>query len=191
MPKETAVGVYEDARIWNERGQFWSTQYDESTAKAPRKATSPVVVAGNGISLRVRNGALEITHGRSCASKEPAKQIIHPGKFRRPTAVILVHCSEFLTIEAIEWLAEHDIPLITMDWGMNRTAVLASNCNVKDALTYNQELAQEQRAIAADKERSLRISKILIAEKIRQQGVALKKIENWFLRAPLASISRL
>jgi CRISPR-associated endonuclease Cas1 len=191
MPKEPALDVYDDARLWNERGQFWAAQYDKTAPKASRKASSPVVVSGNGVALRVRNGALEITHGRSCASQEPIKQIIHSGKFRRPNAIILVHCSGFLTIEAMEWIAQHDIPLMTMDWGMKRTAVLTSDCNVKNALTYNEELVREQRAIAADRDRSLAISKVLIAEKIRQQGIALKKVENWFLllRTPSVDIS--
>jgi CRISP-associated protein Cas1 len=192
MPAKKPVDVYEDARIWNERGLFWETELD---VKSNRHRQTTVVVAGNGIALRVRNGALEITHGRSCASQAPVKQVIHPGKFRRPNAIILLHCSGFLTIEAFEWLAQQDVPLITMDWKLDRTAVLTADCNVRNAI-YNEPLVREQYAIAANTGRSLAITRMLIADKIRHSIGTLKAIENWALlprtpNLPMPSMQRL
>src|SRR5215472_7604977 len=158
-------------------GRFLKTVHGMSR-KPENTSSKPgaIAVAGYKTSLRVFAGKLEIKQGETV-------EYIQPGRFRAPRCIILLHPNGFMTFDAMTWLAQNGIPMISVNWQDETTNILMSDCSVGEAL-YNKELVETQLALARDPAQALAISKRLISAKIHNSVNTLHD-----LGAPATAVS--
>ena len=103
---------------WAERCQFWQAAYDASIPKRKRRArqTAPLILTGRGLSIRVHRGTLLIKDGLTHFPQNKREYRFFPGGLENPPRIVLVDGSGEITLDALDWLAEQDIPLIRLKW---------------------------------------------------------------------------
>ncbi|CAN0180416.1 unnamed protein product, partial [Chrysoparadoxa australica] len=68
------------------------------------------------LSLRVNRGSLVIKDGLTHYPQEKKEYRLFPGQLENPPRIVLVDGSGEITLDALDWLAEQDIPLIRLKW---------------------------------------------------------------------------
>ncbi|WP_420331927.1 CRISPR-associated endonuclease Cas1 [Oceanicaulis alexandrii] len=103
---------------WAERCRYWLEQYEASIPKRKRRERQahPLILTGNGLSLRVNRGSLVIKDGLTHYPQEKKEYRFFPGQLENPPRIVLVDGSGEITLDALDWLAEQDIPLIRLKW---------------------------------------------------------------------------
>jgi CRISP-associated protein Cas1 len=143
-----------DGQAWTARGQFWS-------ARAVRRRGEPLVIAGHGIAIRVKRGALAVSHGFTHFPQPKEQQLFFPGERRRPRMIIVLDAaSGVITFDAMFWCAEQQVPLILLDYQGTTTALTPVGAYI------NRQLQERQRTVASDRSAALRIARELIVQKI-------------------------
>ena len=103
---------------WAERSEFWLDTTDSISPKrkARERPDAPLIICGNGMSLRVEGGALVIRDG---FTHYPQAQTVHrlfAGDRGNPTRIVVIDGSGTLTFAVLSWLAEQRIALIRVRW---------------------------------------------------------------------------
>jgi CRISPR-associated protein Cas1 len=107
----------EGRSAYSDRCAFWIA---ESEPKFPRRVrereAKPLVLTGHGLSLCVDKGCLLVRDGNT---HYPAAQ--HEWRFFNasldiPPAFVVLDGSGNITLDAIDWLARHRVPLIRIRW---------------------------------------------------------------------------
>ena len=103
---------------WAERSEFWRDTSGSILPKhkARERPNAPLIICGNGMSLRVEDGALVIRDG---FTHYPQAQTVHrlfAGDRGNPTRIVVIDGSGTLTFAVLSWLAEQRIALIRVRW---------------------------------------------------------------------------
>jgi len=103
---------------WAARCRFWLSEYEASLPKRKRRErqTHPLILSGNGISIRVDRGALLIRDGLTHYPQDVRERRFFPGGLENPQRIIMVDGNGQITLDAMDWLAEQDIALIRLRW---------------------------------------------------------------------------
>lgn len=103
---------------WFERCQYWLSAHDASIPKRKRRERQahPLILTGNGLSMRVDRGSLWIKDGLTHYPQDKREYRFFPGGLDNPPRIVLVDGSGEITLDALDWLAEQDIPLIRLRW---------------------------------------------------------------------------
>jgi CRISP-associated protein Cas1 len=113
--------------IWRDRCSYW---LGESNQRAPRRRrereTHPLVLTGHGLSLRVDKGCLLIRDGNTHYPAERGEWRFFSGALEIPPALIVVDGSGEITIDAIDWLATQNVPLIRVRWNGEFASIVTS-----------------------------------------------------------------
>jgi len=101
---------------WAERCRFWLAEYEASIPKRKRRERQahPLILTGNGMSMRVNRGALVIRDGLTHYPQDAKEHRFFPGGLENPPRIVLVDGSGEITLDAIDWLAEQNITLIRL-----------------------------------------------------------------------------
>lgn len=101
-----------------ERCQYWLAAYEASIPfrKRRERQTAPLILTGNGLSIRVNRGALWIKDGLTHYPQEKREYRFFPGGLDNPPRIILVDGSGEITLDALDWLTDQEIPLIRLSW---------------------------------------------------------------------------
>ena len=107
-----------DSQDWAERSEFWRDTSGPISPKrkARERPDAPLIICGNGMSLRVEDGALVIRDG---FTHYPQAQTVHrlfAGDRGNPTRIVVIDGSGTLTFAVLSWLAEQRIALIRVRW---------------------------------------------------------------------------
>ena len=107
-----------DSQDWAERSEFWRDTSGPISPKrkARERPDAPLIICGNGMSLRVEDGALVIRDG---FTQYPQAQTVHrlfAGDRGNPTRIVVIDGSGTLTFAVLSWLAEQRIALIRVRW---------------------------------------------------------------------------
>lgn len=120
QPKPSASDAVEaiDSDEWFERCQYWQAAYEASIPfrKRRQRQIAPLVLTGNGLSVRVDRGSLWIKDGLTHYPQERREYRFFPGGLDNPPRIVVVDGSGQITLDALDWLAEQDIPLIRLRW---------------------------------------------------------------------------
>lgn len=103
---------------WAERSEFWLNQAGSAKPKRRlrQREAAPLILNGQGVSLRVEGGALIIRDGFTHYPQDQAKYRLFPGDLALPPRIILIDGSGTLSFDVLSWLAEQDIPLARVKW---------------------------------------------------------------------------
>lgn len=103
---------------WADRSQYWLSEYEASIPKRKRRErqTHPLILTGNGMSIRVNRGALVIRDGLTHYPQDSKEHRLFPGGLENPPRILMVDGSGEITLDAIDWLAEQNVSLIRLRW---------------------------------------------------------------------------
>ena len=155
----------EIADEWAIRGDNWLTEATRMTPPRKRRErnSNPLVITGQGASLRVENGALVVRDG---FTHYPQKQVSHcffPGSREIPERILLLDGSGSLSFDALSWLGEQSVALVRVKW----TGDIAIVANGTGYAADPAKVAW-QRECNADQEKRI----VYVADLIRSKLVA-------------------
>ena len=99
---------------WAERCRYWATpRAEKKRLGAPaRRTREPLVLTGHGLGLRVEAGTLLVRDGFTHYPQVRAIQRFFPGDRNMPSRVVIVDGNGNITLDALDWLTEQNVPLI-------------------------------------------------------------------------------
>lgn len=119
MKNSTKLANSVDDTNWFERGNFWSEQLNykkHPRGRKPRFLHEPLILGGHGLSLRVDHGTLLIREGFTHYPQELKEYRFFPKDRRLPSQIIIIESDGRITLDAIKWLSEQNVPLIQINW---------------------------------------------------------------------------
>lgn len=163
---------------WAERCQYWQAAHEASIPirKRRERQTAPLILTGNGLSIRVNRGALWIKVGLTHYPLEKREYRFHPGGLDNPPRIVLVDGSGEITLDALDWLAEQDIPLIRLRWDGRVISVVGQSGYAADP-----EKAAWQAEARASEEARVAFGVPLIRRKIE---ATLENFADFFPASP-------
>ena len=147
---------------WAERGENWlSFSGALSPARRLRQRNStPLILCGHGVSLRVEGGALAIRDGFTHYPQEQRTHRLFPGDLGLPPRIVLLDGSGTLSFDVLTWLAEQGIPLARVKWtGEVATVAGGAGC-------FDRAKLEWQRVTRADEGKRLAFAADLIRQKL-------------------------
>lgn len=151
-----------DDQEWPERCGYWAAQVTApgSRPRQNREDRPTLILSGHGVRLYVDNGALVVQNGFTHHPQQREEWRFFSGDWRVPSRIVVLDGKGGLTFHALRWLAEHEIPLVHIDWrGSVAFVVGGGGCAV------DPKLAQAQLASRVSG-RWLPISRRLVSQKI-------------------------
>jgi CRISP-associated protein Cas1 len=149
---------------WAERGEMWRQKADPHI--------DPLVLAGNGIRLRVLNRALAVTHAVTHYPQPQREDHFFPGNRARPSAIVITEThSGTITIDALKWLAEQAVPLLLLD--IHGAAMAMIPAPIQPSL---RGLQARQYTLSRDPQTRFTFARKLIKQKLAQSRETLLTI---------------
>ena len=104
--------------VWAERSAYWLRKYKSFLPQRLRRERepSPLILTGHGLSMRVKRDQLVVRDGRTHFPSEAIEYRYFKGGLERPKRIIVLDGYGTITLDALDWLAEQDIPLIRVKW---------------------------------------------------------------------------
>lgn len=160
---ETATSLNEADLEWAMRSDYWQNEYLAAApfrAKRERSST-PLILCGHGVSLRIQNGSLVIRDGFTHYPQTQASHRFFRGDLSLPPRIVLIDGSGTLSFDVLTWLSEQGVALVRIDWTGNVASVLSGQ-------GYGADRAKVQWQIdtRADNRRRMAVSIDLIQRKI-------------------------
>lgn len=168
-----------DDAAWAERCEHWLTESQKSGRRRALRERSkrPLVLSGNGVLLRVENGALTIRNGFTHYPQKQETYCFFKGELTIPPRIIMLDGSGSISLDVFAWLSEQNVPLIRIDWQGNVQSVVGNQ-----VYAANPHRVQWQRETRSDPQRRIAFSIDLIARKI---DASIKTLEKCVQRSAL------
>jgi CRISPR-associated protein Cas1 len=142
-----------------------------SSARSKRgRPSTPLVLTGHGLSLRVENGALTIRNGFTHFPQKQELYRFFPGEPEVPTRIIIQEGSGNISLDVLSWLAQQDISLVRIDWRGEIQCVAA-----RSGYAANPYRVEWQRHTRAVPEKRMEFSVQKITQKIENSILTLEK----------------
>ena len=171
MINSGALPVGDDVN-WLKRSHMWQKRalgfaHGRAKRERPRK---PLILSGNGVSLRIENGALTIRNG---FTHYPQKQEIYryfKGEPSIPERIVMLDGSGSVSFDVLSWLSEQDISLIRVDWRGDVVCVAS-----RSGYAANPYRVQWQRETRSDEIKRMKFSISKITAKIENSILTLEQ----------------
>src|SRR6056297_3404418 len=113
---------------WAQRSAYWLACVRKHTPKRKlrERRSSPLILTGQGMSLRIDKGALLATDGFTHYPQERAVHRFFPGDLSLPKRIVVIDGSGEITLDAIDWLAEQGVTLLRLKWDGNAVAAIGA-----------------------------------------------------------------
>jgi CRISPR-associated endonuclease Cas1 len=112
---------------WYKRCTFWLSEASQQSARKVREREQrPLVLTGHGIALRVDKGCLLVQDGNTHYPAERREWRFFNAALDIPPAFVVVDGSGNVTIDAVDWLARHRVPLIRIRWDGQFASIVTS-----------------------------------------------------------------
>jgi len=177
---------------WLERCRYWSAPLParKRIGGAPRRAHKPLVLAGQGIGLRVDQGTLLIKDGFTHCPQVQAVHRFFPRDRNMPSRIIILDGKGHITVDALTWLGDQNVPLARINWQGHLTSLLSGAAGPDYRRIRAQIAAQE------DQKTAIRIAVSLVSTKLRNsvetlQGLAPSDRTEKAIEAQRKSIKEL
>lgn len=118
MLHETKIRPDEIANEWAIRSQFWISEIGNSKPKRRKRERNsmPLILCGQGVSMRIENGALAIRDGFTHHPQEQSTFRYFRGDLELPPRIVLLDGSGTLSFDVLSWLAEQGVTLARIKW---------------------------------------------------------------------------
>lgn len=161
--------------LWETRAKYWEgeTKTPAFQHSASRNSTSaPLVITGHGAQLRINHGALLVRDGFTHYPQQRQEWRFFSGSSYFPSRIILLDSDGSISFEVIRWLAEQQIPLMTLNWQGEVLHVIGGDTH------GSQAWIREVQVHAAQSDVGLQFAIELIREKITQSQATLHSLPN-------------
>jgi CRISP-associated protein Cas1 len=111
---------------WATRGDYWLKRLNpprQNEAKRRRKSNKPLVLSGHGIHLKVEADTLLITCGFTHYPQSREQYRFFNGDRQMPSRIVILDGDGSITLDALEWLSNHCVSLVQLDWKGNVSGV--------------------------------------------------------------------
>jgi CRISPR-associated protein Cas1 len=162
--------IDEDDTEWPERCEHWIAQAAKSIRPRRRRERrkEPLVLCGHGVSFRVDNGALVVKNGFTHFPQAQETLRFFRGDLGLPARIVIVNGDGVLTLDAIAWLAQQGVVLVTLDWRGEVVSMIGSASYAADPAKVRWQIETRN-----DPARRLAFSVDLIRKKIAASIEAL------------------
>ena len=155
MLHETEIHPDEITDDWAIRSQFWQseTANSKSNRRKRERNSTPLILCGHGVSLRIESGALVVRDGFTHYPQEQAMQRHFPGDLDLPPRIVLLDGSGTLSFEVLSWLVEQGVTLVRIKWTGEIAVAGAGFTTDPDKVAWQQETRADDAkrfAFAAD-----------------------------------------
>jgi CRISPR-associated protein Cas1 len=143
LPADGASTAYRD------RCTFW---LEESAPKFSRRLrereSNPLILTGHGLSLRVEKGCLLIRDGNTHYPAAQREWRFFNSALDIPPAFVVLDGSGDISMDAIDWIGRHKIPLIRVRWDGQFASIVSSGGQAAspDKVRWQQETRTSPRA---------------------------------------------
>jgi CRISP-associated protein Cas1 len=103
---------------WATRSELWRSRVEAASIRRTKRAKpqSALILAGHGVSLRIRGGALEIQNGLTHYPQQRETHLFFRGDADLPERIILLDCDGSISFDVLSWLNEQNVSLIRINW---------------------------------------------------------------------------
>ena len=103
---------------WATRSELWRSRVERASIRRTKRAKpqSALILAGHGVLLRIRGGALEIQNGLTHYPQQRETHLFFRGDTDLPERIILLDVSGSVSFDVLSWLNEQNVSLIRIDW---------------------------------------------------------------------------
>lgn len=108
-----------------------------------------LLLNGHGITMKVDRARLHITDGRISTEEEPATYVFHPQRIDIDSIVIYGRSGN-LSLEAIRWLAKHNVQVTILDWDGKLLTTMLPPESVQVKTKFAQYRAFEDKKLRLD-----------------------------------------
>ena len=135
---------------WPTRCQYWRSQHTTAKPKRKRRQREPVplILTGQGLSIRVDKGRLIIRDGNTHFPSDRREFEFFKGSLDIPQRMVLLDGSGSITLDALDWLAEQGVTLIRLKWDGSFVTAVSSGSLAADP----EKLAWQARARESEAE---------------------------------------
>ncbi len=171
MLHEPEIYAEEIADEWAIRSEFWRAEADKSGGKRRlrERNSRPLILTGQGTSLRIENGALSIKQGFTHYPQKAEQFRFFKGDLNLPRIIMLLDGSGSISFDVLNWLGEQGVALARIQWG-GEPAVFASGAG----FIGNPEKLRWQYETQANEELRLEFGRKLICEKLHNSIATLE-----------------
>jgi len=119
---------------WAIRCHLWLKESEPKSHRCLRQRQQhPLILTGHGLSLRVDRGSLLVRDGRTHYPAEQREWRFFNASLDIPPALIVIDGSGNITMDAIDWLARHRVPLIRIRWDGQFSSLVTNGGQAADA----------------------------------------------------------
>jgi CRISP-associated protein Cas1 len=114
----SSAALTADDTNWAARSGMWRDRLEKASARRTKRAKAypALSLAGHGVSLRIRGGALEIQNGLTHYPQSRETYLFFRRDADLPERIILLDGSGSISFDVLSWLAEQKVSLIRIDW---------------------------------------------------------------------------
>lgn len=117
----------ETSTAYSERCAFWIGECEPKRSRRLReREAAPLVLTGHGLSLRVNKGSLLVRDGYTHYTARAREWRFFNAALDIPPAFLVIDGSGDITLDAIDWLARHRVPLIRIRWDGQFASIVTS-----------------------------------------------------------------
>jgi len=156
---------------WAERSNYWLQftpgKYHRRIPKPDYR--QPIILAGHGVRISVDKGTLLLRNGFTHYPQRRETWRLFAGGWRLPSRIVLIDVDGGITFDAIAWLAQHEVPLIQINWRGELINIVSAD---RELIIPEERRAQLQ---ARNKDGGIAFGTELIRKKIANSADTLRR----------------
>lgn len=163
---------------WPERCRYWQSAYQSAipTRKRRERQKSPLILTGQGVSIRVDKGALLVRDGFTHHPQGISERRFFKGSLDLPERMVLLDGSGSLTLDALDWLEAEGVTLIRLKWDGRFVSALSAGGSTVDI-----EKLDWQRQTRSDPKARIAYAQGLLSTKAQN---TLETLRDWVPESP-------
>jgi len=124
----------ERSDAYAERCAFWIAESAPKFSRRVREREQrPLILTGHGLSLRVHKGSLVVRDGFTHFPQKRREWRFFNGALDIPPTIVVLDGSGDITMDAIDWLSRHRVPLIRIRWDGQFSSIVTSGGQAANA----------------------------------------------------------
>ena len=148
---------------WADRSENWLSEIQKMQPRRRKRdrREHPLILCGQGVSMRIEDNALVIRDGFTHYPQEQARYRFFPADRELPPRIILLDGSGTLSFDVLSWLGEQGVALARVKWS-GEVAIAASG----GGYSADAQKVEWQRSTRVDEGKRLAFSADLISRKL-------------------------
>ncbi|MFC7291188.1 CRISPR-associated endonuclease Cas1 [Hirschia litorea] len=128
---------------WPNRCNYWLDKYQSflPIRKRRERENQPLILTGHGLSLKVDKARLIVKDGNTHYPNKNRELSYFKGELDRPKRIIILDGHGTITLDALDWLTEQNIPLIRIKWNGQFFSLITSGGLSADPEKFEWQLA--------------------------------------------------